>query len=82
MGWNDDSDSDLPLREDMDDWGDDSPAEMQCPSCGAKVFEDTSKCPACGDWITPVEPSGAFSKKWWLVIAVLLMLYAMFRFVF
>ena len=78
MMWDDDSD--LPLPEDLDD-ANDAPAMMECPSCGAPVIEDAEKCPACGDWITPIEPSGAFSKKWWIAVAVLIMLYAMFRFV-
>lgn len=80
MAWDDDPD--LPLPEDMDKFGDDEPAELECPSCGAPVLEDTQKCPACGDWITPSHPSGAFSKKWWLALAILLMLLAMWRFIF
>ena len=80
MNWDDDE-NDLPLRQDIDAAGEDEPAEMECPSCGSRVIEDAQQCPACGDWITPVEPRGAFSKKWWFAIAVLLMLYAMFRFV-
>lgn len=80
MDW-DDSNNDLPLREDIDGAHGDEPAEMECPSCGAQVSEDSAKCPVCGDWITPIEPSGAFSKKWWLAVAVLLMLYAMFTFI-
>lgn len=80
MSWNDD-DRDMPLAQDVDEFGGDSPAELECPSCGASVIEDTSKCPVCGDWITPTEPRGAFSKKWWLAIAVLLMLFAMLRFI-
>lgn len=80
MAWDDD-DRDLPLPQDVEDFGDDEDAEMECPACGAGVVEDAQKCPVCGDWITPVEPGQVFSKKWWLVIAVLIMLYAMFRFV-
>ncbi|MCB9857464.1 MAG: hypothetical protein H6818_17420 [Phycisphaerales bacterium] len=79
MAWDDDND--LPLPQDIDAGYDDDLEEMECPSCGARVVEDAQKCPACGDWITPVEPRGAFSKKWWLAIAVLLMLYAMVRFI-
>ncbi len=80
MSWNHD-DRDMPLSQDVDEFGSDEPAELVCPSCGASVIEDTAKCPVCGDWITPTEPHGAFSKKWWFAIAVLLMLYAMFRFI-
>jgi len=80
MTWDDDSD--LPLPENMDEFGDEAPADMASPSFGAAVTEEANKCPACGDWITPAHPVGAFSKKWWLAVAVLLMLLAMWRFIF
>lgn len=80
MSWEDDPD--LPLPEDIDEFGDNDPAEMQCPACGATVSEEAQQCPACGDWITPVEPGGVFSKKGLLVAAVVLMLLAMWLWVF
>lgn len=84
-GWDDDPNA--PQARDLDDddsWDANHAADqdMECPQCHRRVHEDANKCPHCGEWITPVEPSGAFSKKWWLVIAVLLMLVAMGRFAF
>lgn len=55
---------------------------MYCPECGAAVTEDTQKCPHCGDWITPVDRARFDWKRWFFVIAVLLMLMAMLRFLF
>lgn len=78
------SDPDAPLSSDLDDDDDnvnDALPEMVCPNCGARVTEDTQKCPRCGDWITPVAPGGGW-KKWWLAVAVMLMLLAMLRLVF
>lgn len=63
------------------DYGhDDDLPEMLCPNCRATVTEDTQKCPHCGDWITPVEPSDSGWRRWLFVVAVLLMLLAMLRF--
>lgn len=73
-------DRDLPQACDLEaaDRADESPANMRCPACGAAVWEDTQKCPSCGDWITPVAPRG--SKRWLWFIAVALMLLAMLVF--
>jgi len=81
LSWNDD-DRDMPLEADIEAFGGDEAEELSCPACGAMVVEDTPKCPHCGEWITPIEAGGAFSKRWWLVVAILLMLLAMWRFVF
>ncbi len=75
-------DKDLPQAADLDS-SDDLP-EMVCPICGGGVTEDTQKCPHCGDWITAVEAGDASplrSRRWLLIVAVLLMLLAMWRFI-
>ena len=72
-------DDDAPLSSDVDEEEDNlALPEMTCPECGARVTEDTQKCPRCGDWITPTAPGGGW-KKWWLAVAVMLMLLAMLR---
>ncbi len=75
-------DKDLPQPGDMDDDSVELRDDMVCPSCGARVTEDTQKCPHCGDWITPRDPGRSGVKRWIFVVAVLLMLYAMLRFIF
>ncbi len=79
--YGDDDDRDLPLEQDLDD--DDSLPEMTCPNCRGTVTEDTQKCPHCGDWITPVDGlhRPIRRRRWMFVAAVMIMLYAMFRFV-
>jgi len=76
-----DDDRDLPLEQDMGG-EDDSLPEMICPHCHGQITEDTQKCPHCGDWITPVDPATRGRSRWLFVLAVLLMLYAMMRYVF
>jgi len=55
------------------DEGDDDPEEDQlpCPSCGRMVFDDTDRCPHCGDWIMPVAASSRQRHAIWVVAAVL-----------
>lgn len=59
---------------DLGRFGSDEPAEMSCPSCRAVVTEDTSKCPHCDDWITPVDSAAAGPKRWIYVLAIVIML--------
>lgn len=57
---------------DVDLEQDDGPDTFICPSCREVVAEEAQKCPHCGDWITPTEPSGR--KRAWFVWAVVLMI--------
>ena len=60
--------------DDLDTFGDDEPPEMICPKCRGIVSEETTKCPHCGDWITPVDPASSGSRQWMYVIAIIIML--------
>ena len=55
----------------IEDEGEDSDEAdlLLCPSCRRLVHEDTQQCPSCGDWITPVYPSGG-ARHWVWVVAV------------
>jgi uncharacterized OB-fold protein len=71
-------------QDELDDeeWIDDESSEgdvsdgdlLACPSCGRVIHEDTQQCPYCGDWITPVDPRGAWKRRVWIVVAILLVL--------
>jgi len=49
----------------------DAEAELlACPECGAMVYEETQRCPQCGEWITP--PAAASrAGRMWLALVVL-----------
>jgi hypothetical protein len=47
-----------------------------CPSCRREVHDETEKCPYCGDWITPVYPSGA-GKRFLLIALITLLIVAL-----
>jgi len=60
---------DDPQSVDLDELGGDETSTAACPACGAEVYEDADRCPACGRYITP---GGAGSMKcwWWIALAL------------
>lgn len=70
----DEDDRDAPLAQDIDDADDD--VVSPCPSCGCDVYDDSEKCPSCGDWIV----SGRMHTKlhWIWLLAAVMALAAMF----
>ena len=68
-------DPDAKHLPDPSDWNEE-PAEVRCPSCGRMVFEDTPKCPHCGDWINAASDTEHRSRTfiWPIAIAVLIAL--------
>lgn len=82
---------------DDDDWepdeweaDDDSSSDtMFCPICHQIVYEDTPRCPVCGNYLPSQTSIWANKPRWvrsiaWilLVLAVLGFLFAEFRFIF
>lgn len=60
--------------EEFHDSDDASSADLlPCPSCGQMVFDDTDKCPYCGDWIMPIAAAGR-SGLWIRIVGALVVL--------
>jgi len=74
MAWQDELHDDEWVDDEGGDADDSGNDLLACPSCGRAVHEDTQQCPYCGDWITPIEPRGAWKRRVWIVAAILLML--------
>lgn len=51
--------------------GDSDADLLTCPTCRGKVHEETQQCPHCGDWIMPVDESGAIKRVVWIAAAIL-----------
>ncbi len=67
--------------DDEDSWGsDDEPQTVDCPYCRASMYEDSPRCPSCGQYISR-EDAPAERKPWWILIGVCLCLYAVYRWV-
>jgi len=49
--WEDDMLDEGPLESDLEELDDDSSETDTCPECGAEIYEDSPRCPACGHYI-------------------------------
>ncbi|NNJ25238.1 zinc ribbon domain-containing protein [Alienimonas chondri] len=65
MAWDDDSGEFEPYEDDA--YGDDDAEELPCPSCGEPVYEETQRCPYCGDYITPGRSTALRNVPQWAV---------------
>jgi hypothetical protein len=66
-------------RRDSDYDEDDEPT-VPCPYCRREVLEDSPRCPYCENYISE-EDAPAARKPWWVVVGVLLCLYAVYRWI-
>lgn len=42
-----------------------------CPKCGAEMYGDASRCPTCGNYVTPgARPSSGL--PWWIWVGLIL----------
>ncbi len=49
----------------------DDPGIFWCPKCGVEMYGDATRCPKCGDFVTPgVRPSTR--TPWWIWAGLLL----------
>ena len=68
----------MPDEDEQDQWTPDTDQDydpdgdqLPCPSCGAMVYDDTDRCPHCGDWIMPLAASARSGRTIWIIAAVL-----------
>ena len=56
-----------------DDYDEDDSNDVRpCPACGAEIYEDSLRCPSCGNYIT-FGSLGPWSGRplWWIVLGAL-----------
>jgi hypothetical protein len=69
------------VEEDPEDVPDeDDEPTIPCPCCGARVHEDSQRCPACEQYISREDAPPR--KPWWVIVGVLACLYAVYRWMF
>jgi len=82
--WDDDAMDEGDWAEDdfdADDWDDqDDEATTPCPYCRREIFEDSVRCPHCGEYISE-EDSPPSRKPWWIVLGALLCLFAIWQWI-
>jgi predicted nucleic acid-binding Zn ribbon protein len=63
--------------EDEPDWdepGDESAETIDCPHCGAALYEDSERCPRCERYLSSEELPTRRQHPWWILIAALVCL--------
>jgi zinc ribbon protein len=57
---------------DEDEFDDDSSLTVECPECGAEIYEDAVQCPVCGTYVTH-RAGHVWSGRptWWIAVGVL-----------
>ncbi len=43
---------------------------VDCPACGAEVYEDAIRCPVCGEYITHSSSVWAGRSPWWIALGL------------
>ena len=56
--------------DDERDQYDDSSETIVCPACGADVYEDSPRCPTCGNYITPSTSPLSGRPQWYVLLAL------------
>jgi len=57
----------------------DDPAEVLCPYCKREISEDSPQCPYCGYYIS-AEDAPPSRKPWWWVLAVVVLIWVLVRY--
>lgn len=50
---------------------------FKCPSCSAEIYGGSSRCPTCGDYVTPGARSTSASLPRWMWVAVVVVILAL-----
>jgi hypothetical protein len=74
----DDFDDDYEGFEDDYDAEDDDEPTVACPYCRREIHEDAQRCPYCEKYISE-EDAPPSRKPWWIIVGVILCLYAVYR---
>jgi hypothetical protein len=71
--WLDDPADSLEDREfpDEDELDDDLSQTVTCPECGADVYEDTPRCPHCGNYLGSPTHAITAGRGWWFALGII-----------
>ncbi len=59
-------------EDDYPDEEDDSTATVECPACGAEVYEEAEQCPACGNYTLHADDYLWKDRPiWWIVLGAM-----------
>lgn len=63
-----------------EDSSDDEEETISCPYCKRQIHEDSVRCPHCEQYLSE-EDAPPSRKPWWIIVGVLLCLYAVYRWI-
>lgn len=63
--------SDYDSDDDYDLYDDGEPELVDCPACGAAIYEEAEQCPACGEYIVHGTSPWAGKPGWWVALGML-----------
>lgn len=58
-------DGEFPEENDLDD---DLSETVPCSQCGADIYEDAVRCPACGTYLTHHTNPWSRRPRWWIIL--------------
>ena len=65
---------------DEDVWDDDEDVTIPCPYCRRPIYEDSQRCPHCGNYISE-EDAAPRRKPWWIIVGTVAVLYIVYRWI-
>ena len=76
--------ADGPDEDDFEDEGEveyhpeaDDPGIFWCPHCGSEMYGDSTRCPKCGDYVTPGSRPHTQPMPWWMWAIMILIAVAL-----
>jgi uncharacterized protein (DUF983 family) len=76
-----DDEFDLDESDDLDEEDGDSGESMPCPHCFGTIYDDSERCPHCGEYLSR-EDAPRPPPPWWIILGVGVCLVIVFRWIF
>ncbi|MBL8826410.1 MAG: hypothetical protein JNM18_05455 [Planctomycetaceae bacterium] len=54
---------------------------VPCPHCGSEIYEETERCPQCGEYVNQQARLGV-NRPLWFIVTALVCLYVVWRSMF
>lgn len=67
-------------EDEADEADDDEDTTIPCPYCRRSIYEDSERCPHCGNYLTG-EAAPQTRKPWWIILGVLAAFYVIYRWI-
>ena len=65
--------------DDPDELDDDEASLMPCPHCLGTIFDESERCPHCGQYLS--EEDSPLRPAWWIVVGVVVCLLVVLRWI-